>query len=140
AGIVRQVRDLGGRAVGLHTGPGLQVLFGEKLTLPGDDGRPLDLGHVGAVTRVDGDLIEDFCAAGVVPVIPSVALDAAGGWLNVNADTAAAAVATHLKAEKLVFLSDTPGVLADRANPASLLPCLSAMDCDRLIRDTVIDS
>src|SRR5438132_12402919 len=112
AGIVRGIRELGGRAVGLHTGP-LQCLFGEKLLLPGDDGRPIDLGRVGCVTRVDRPLIEDFCKAGVVPVIPSVALDDEGGWLNVNADTAAAAVANHLQVEKLVFLSDTPGILRD---------------------------
>src|SRR5262249_41936376 len=74
AGIVRQIRGLGGRAVGLHGGP-LQVLFGEKLTLPGDNGKPLDLGRVGLVTRVEAAVIEDFCAGGVVPVIPSVALD-----------------------------------------------------------------
>ena len=49
-----------------------------------------------------------------MPVIPSLALDDAGGWLNVNADTAAAAVAAHLQAEKLVLLTDTPGILRDR--------------------------
>src|ERR1700732_2778941 len=65
AGIVRQVRELGGRAVGLHSGP-LQCLFGEKWLLTGDDGRAIDLGHVGTVTRVDRALIEDFCKAGVV--------------------------------------------------------------------------
>src|SRR5262249_7593000 len=72
AGIVREIRELGGRAVGLHTGP-LQCLFGERLELPGEDGRPIDLGRVGRVTRVDRPLIEDFCKASVVPVIPSVA-------------------------------------------------------------------
>ncbi|MFL5342610.1 MAG: acetylglutamate kinase [Gemmataceae bacterium] len=138
AAIVRQIRTLGGRAVGLHTGP-LQTLFGEKLLLS-DNGRSLDLGRVGSVKCVDAELIEDFCAAGLIPVIPSVALDEHGGWLNVNADTAAAAVAAQLKAEKLVVLSDTPGILRDRANPASLLPRLTAMDCDRLARDGVIDS
>jgi acetylglutamate kinase len=117
----------------------MQALFGEKLLLPGDEGQLIDLGRVGKVTRVDRGLIDDFCAGGVVPVIPSVALED-GKWLNVNADTAAAAVAASLKAEKLVFLSDTPGILADRANPASLWPCLDAMDCTRLIQQGVIDS
>ena len=78
------------------------------------------------MTRVDADLIDDFCAAGVVPVIPSLALDADGGWLNVNADTAAAAVAAHLQAEKLVFLTDTPGILRDRNDPDSLIRSLDA--------------
>src|SRR5438132_13398450 len=56
AGSVRGIRDLGGRAVGLHTGP-LQCLFGEQLLLPGDDGL-IDLGRVGRVTRVDRPLVE----------------------------------------------------------------------------------
>jgi acetylglutamate kinase len=139
AGIVRQIRELGGRAVGLHTGS-MQALFGELIKLPGPDGKPVDLGRVGKVTRVDRGLIDDFCAGGVVPIIPCVALDAAGQWLNVNGDTAAAAVASALGAEKLVFLSDTPGILTDRANPATLVPCLDAMQCQKLIRDGVIDS
>jgi acetylglutamate kinase len=139
ADIVAQIRRLGGRAVGLHSGA-LQCLFGERLTLPGPDGQPLDLGHVGRVNRVDAGLIEDLCAGRVVPVIPSVALDAEGGWLNINADTAAAAVAGHLRAEKLVFLTDTPGILRDRGDPASLVPHLDAAGCRDLIGSGVIDS
>jgi acetylglutamate kinase len=138
ANIVAQVRQLGGRAVGLHSGP-LQCLFGERLLLPGADGRPIDLGHVGRVTRVDRPLIEDFCAAGVVPVIPSLALDAEGNWLNVNADTAAAAVAANLQAEKLVFLTDTPGILLDRNDEGSLVSSLDAAGCHDLITRGIID-
>ena len=141
-GIVRQIRELGGRAVGLHSGS-LQSLFGERLQLPGSEGRPIDLGYVGRVTDVDTSLIESFTAGGVVPVIPSVAVDAAenrtSGWLNVNADTAAAAVAAHLRAEKLVFLTDTPGILMDRSEPDSLLPSLDAVRCRELIERRVID-
>jgi acetylglutamate kinase len=138
AGIVRQIRELGGRAVGLHSGP-LQCLFGERLRLRGDDGTPFDLGRVGQVTRVDAPLIRDFAAAGVVPIIPSVALDADAGWLNVNADTAAAAVAAHLKAEKLVLLTDTPGILLDRGNEASLVRHLDDAGCRDLMDRRVID-
>jgi acetylglutamate kinase len=138
AEIVGQIRALGGRAVGLHTAS-LQCLFGERLLLSGREGERIDLGRVGRVTRVDGQLIRDFAAAGVVPVIPSVALDEAGGWLNVNADTAAAAVAAQLQAEKLVFLTDTPGILLDRNDPASLLRGLDAGGCQDLIARRVID-
>ena len=141
-GIVRQIRELGGRAVGLHSGS-LQSLFGERLQLPGGEGRPIDLGFVGRVTDVDTSLIESFTAGGVVPVIPSVAVDTAenrtSGWLNVNADTAAAAVAAHLRAEKLVFLTDTPGIMMDRSEPDSLLPSLDAVRCRELIERRVID-
>ena len=138
AGIVAEIRHLGSRAVALHSGS-QQALFGERLTLPDPEGRPVDLGHVGRVTHVDTGLIEDFCAGRVVPVIPSVALDAGGGWLNINADTVAAAVAGRLKAEKLVFLSDTPGVLLDRRDPHSLQPSLDAARCRQLIADGIIE-
>jgi len=141
-GIVRDIRRLGGRAVGLHSGS-LQSLFGERLHLPSPDGKPIDLGFVGWVKLVDGSLIESFCAGGVVPVIPSVAVDTAtdrqDGWLNVNADTAAAAIAGHLRAEKLVFLTDTPGILLDRGRPESLVTSLDAVRCRELIERRVID-
>src|SRR5215216_5138499 len=120
AGIVRQIRELGGRAVGLHTNT-LQALHGERLTLPNPAGEPIDLGRVGQVTRVDGGLVRDFASAGVVPVVPSLAYDSAGGWLNVNADTAACAVAAELRAAKFVLLSDTQGILRDPKDPASLV-------------------
>ena len=91
-----------------------------RLTLPGGDGSAIDLGRVGEVTEVDAPPIENLCLAGVVPVLPSLAeddRDEEGRLLNVNADTAAAAVALALKAEKLVFLTDTPGILRDRNEP-----------------------
>ena len=68
AGIEKKIRALGGRAVSPHNGS-LHYLHGEKTALETPDG-PVDLGRVGRVTRVDADLIRDFCAAGVVPVIP----------------------------------------------------------------------
>src|SRR5439155_26990940 len=71
AGIEKQIRALGGRAVSPHNGS-LQYLHGEKMSLRTPEGA-IDLGRVGRVTRVDVDLIRDFCAAGVVPVISSVA-------------------------------------------------------------------
>ena len=136
--IEKQIRELGGRAVGPHLGA-IQYLFGEKLTLPGPDGQRVDLGRVGQVTRIDAALIRDFCAAGVIPVIPCLAIDADGQWLNVNADTAAAAVAAQLGAEKLVLLTDTPGILRDRKNAGSLIPSLSAVQVQTLISQKVID-
>ena len=63
-------------------------------------------------------------------MIPSLALDDGGSWLNVNADTAAAAVAGHLRAEKLVFLTDTPGILRDRSDDESSL--IRSLEASRL--------
>lgn len=139
ATIVRQLRDLGGKAFGLHSSTS-QALFGERLLLDGAAGEKMDLGRVGQVTRVDCELINDCSRAGAIPVIPSLAHDADGGWLNVNADTAAAGVAAEMKAAKLVMMTDTPGILRDLKNPDSLLTSLTAADCQQLIRDGIIDS
>lgn len=138
AAIVRQTRELGGRAVGLHTNT-LQSLHGERLSLPNPGGESIDLGRVGQVTRIDRGLICDFALAGVVPVIPSLAYDAAGGWLNVNADTAACAVAAELKAAKLVMLTDTPGILRDPKDPESLATRLDFAECRRLVEAGAIE-
>jgi len=133
-----RIRQLGGRAVGMHDGA-IRYLHGEQLFLDGPGGAKIDLGRVGRVTRVDTALIRDFCAAGVVPIIPSLAMDAAGAWLNVNADTAAAAVAGQLQAEKLVLLTDTPGILLDRRDETSLVRSLDADRCRELVTRGTIE-
>src|SRR5262245_15385494 len=92
ADLVRRLRELGVVAVAAHSGL-WQCLFGERLTLKGPDSKPVDLGRVGTVTRVAAGLLENLTNYGQVPVIPSLAHDGKGKWLNVNADTAAAAVA-----------------------------------------------
>lgn len=115
-------------------------LRGEKLMLPDEHGTPLDLGFVGQVTDINVGLIEEVCASGAIPVLPSVALDAQGRKLNVNADTAAAAVARILKAEKLIFLSDVPGIFFDRKDPSTLLTNINGPRCRELIAQGVIDS
>lgn len=136
-GLAVEIENQGGRAAPLHyaTAP---VLTGERLLLPGEDGELLDLGLVGQVTGLDPAPIDAALAEGAIPILPSVALDKRGNKLNVNADTAAAAVARMLRAEKLVFLSDVPGLFLDRDDPASLLPNVSASRCRRLIADGVI--
>jgi acetylglutamate kinase len=138
ADIESQIRQLGGRAVGSHLGS-FKYLHGEQTFLTGPGGERHDLGRVGKVTHVDRALIEDFCKAGVVPVIPSLAVDDQGRWLNINADTAAAAVASDLEVEKLVLLTDTPGILLEREDSDSLLRSLDAERCRDLIARRVID-
>ena len=114
------------------------VLFGERLSLAGPGGEAIDLGHVGTVTRVDRLTIDNLTYAGQVPVIPSMALGPDDGKLNVNADTAATAVAAAIGAEKLVVLSDIPGVLLDVNDPESLIHSLTASEARRLIADGTI--
>lgn len=138
-GLVEEIRRQGGNAIGLSF-RSQNCLIGKKLALPGPDGEPIDLGFVGEVVDIDRGFLEDVCAAGMIPVVPSVALDSTGQMLNVNADTAAAAIARILKAEKLIFVSDVPGIFLDRKNPATLQSHLTATRCRELIRDGVIDA
>jgi acetylglutamate kinase len=139
ADLVRQINELGGRGVGLSY-LSRNVLIGERLMLAGSDGVAIDLGFVGQVTEIDCDLLTNVCAEGVIPVIPSVAVDARGQRYNVNADTAAAAVARSLDAEKLVFVSDIPGILQNKHDPNSLLSHLTHARVRELIADGTIDS
>jgi acetylglutamate kinase len=142
AGIVEQLADAGVEAFGFNedeSHPDEHPVRGVRLTLPGPGGKPIDLGRVGRVTRVDArGLREVIEERQEVPVIPSLAVDRRGGWLNVNADTAAAAVAGALRADACYFLTDTPGVLRDVSEPGSLLPRLSAGECRKLIVSGVI--
>ena len=137
-GLARQIKEFGGKAKSLnfHT---TNVLFGERLTLDGPDG-PIDLGHVGTVTSADGEIIRRLCEVGLVPVIPSMCVDAHGQKLNVNADTAAMAVAEALQAEKMVYLSDVNGVRRDKNDPQSLIDSLTADQAHKLISSGVIES
>jgi acetylglutamate kinase len=132
--IVAKIEEFGGRAMSLNF-LSTNVLFGERLMLDGPDGKPVDLGHVGEVTRVDRLTIDNLMYAGQVPVIPSMAMGPDGQKLNVNADTAATAVAAAIGAEKLVVLSDIPGVLRDVNDPESLVHSLSASEARGMIAD-----
>ncbi len=133
-----RIEQFGGRSEPLNFRT-TNVLHGERMTLEGDGGATLDLGHVGRVTSVERATIENLCYAGSVPVIPSMALGPDGGKLNVNADTAATAVAVALGAEKLVFLSDVNGVRRDKNDPNSLIHSLSIDEARELIRSGVVE-
>jgi acetylglutamate kinase len=130
--IAREIERFGGQAMNLNFRT-TNVLFGERIRLAGAEGDSVDLGYVGRVTRVDHAVIDRVCRAGQVPVIPSMCLDDAGQKLNVNADTAATAVAQALGAEKLVYLSDVNGVRRDKEDPESLIHSLTATEARQLI-------
>ena len=135
--LVAKLEEYGGRAMSLNF-LSTNVLFGETLALDGPDGEQLDLGYVGEVTKVDRLTIDNLMYAGQVPVIPSMAMAPDGQKLNVNADTAATAVAAAVGAEKLVVLSDTPGVLRDVNDPESLITHITAAEARQMIADGTI--
>jgi acetylglutamate kinase len=135
--IVEAIQAVGGQARAVHSSE-RQCLLGEVLRLKDTDGRLIDLGRAGHVTRVEPEPIQECWRAGEVPVIPSLALDADNKWLNVNADTAAAAVASALGAERFVLVTDTPGVLRNPDTPQSRLAALDSNECQELIAQGII--
>jgi acetylglutamate kinase len=137
--LAEEIESFGGRAMNLNFNSS-NVLFGERLSLNDGDGGVVDLGHVGKITRVDRSVIENLSYAGQVPIIPSMCLDENGRKLNVNADTAATAVAQALGAEKLVFMSDVNGVRRDKDDPDSLIHALTATEARQLIERGAIDA
>jgi len=136
--IAERIEAFGGRAAPLNFRT-TNVLWGERLRLDDEQGRPIDLGSVGSVTRVDRGTISNLCFAGTVPVIPSMCLSESGEKLNVNADTAATAVAQALGAEKLVYMSDVNGVRRHKDDPESLINSLTASQALALVREGVIE-
>jgi acetylglutamate kinase len=133
--LTEELERLGGRAMNLSFET-TNVLFGERL-IP-ETGE--DLGFVGDVTRVDRQVIEGLTYADQVPVIPSMCAGDDGQHYNVNADTAAMAVAQALGAEKLVFLSDVNGVRKDKDDPNTIIHSLSSDQARKLIADGIISS
>jgi acetylglutamate kinase len=133
--LAQEIEELGGRAVNLSPDT-TNVLFGEKWLT--EDG--VDLGAVGHVTRVDRDVIEGLSYTDQVPVIPSMCVGEDGQLYNVNADTAAMAVAQALGAEKLVFLSDVNGVRRDKDDPSTIIHSLNPDEARELMATGVIDS
>ena len=118
--------------------PGDSVLVCQKLIVD-DEGNPIDLGYVGDVTEVKVKLIKKEIAEGFVPVISPVAEGYDGKPYNVNADLVAGRVASALRARRLVYMSDVPGLLANPTDPESLISTLKINQVDDLKKRGVID-
>jgi acetylglutamate kinase len=137
--LASEFEKIGGRAMTLNF-QSTNVLIGRPLEMFDDAGQRLDLGFVGEVTDVDRLVIDNLCYAGQVPFIPSMCQTVDGQKLNVNADTAAATLAAELNAEKLVLLSDIPGVLRDPQDPTSVISSINQEQAQEMIRSGQISS
>ena len=135
--ICETLAELGCKAMGLHSLSSC-VLFAETLRLAGEDGRKIDLGLVGQITGVNAELLRTLCAAGNIPVIASIAVDKAGGKLNVNADSAAGKVAAEVTAEKLVVVSDTHGIRRNVKDPDSRISSVNEKQIKEMIDAAII--
>ena len=135
-GLVRMIRDFGGKAVGI---PGSDVFIGEKMRVKDASGNLVDLGRVGEVVGCHMVHMNAANQAGIVPVISPLAAELATGRpLNINADLAAAALAKELRVAKLVYLSDVPGLLANASDPTSLIQSVTRLEAEGLIADGTI--
>lgn len=132
ANVVELIESHGGKAIPLN-GRGSRFLRCEKKTFDG-----IDLGFVGEITAVDPELSKRIVEGGVIPVVAPIARGPDGHLYNVNADSAAWKIAVEMKAEKLVYLSNVPGILRDKDKPETLISSATLADCDQLIKEGVI--
>jgi len=131
--IVNLINQAGGKAVGL-TGKDGRFIRAKKLLMPSQDkpGDVIDIGQVGEITQIDPSLISFLDSGDFIPVIAPIGVGNAGETYNINADVVAGKLAEVLKAEKLVLLTNTPGVLDKAGN---LLTGLTPRKIDDLVAD-----
>jgi acetylglutamate kinase len=134
--IVKTVGGLGGKARGFS---GADIFKCRRLSLKGTAGGELDIGFVGEVTALNTDPLRECIRRSIVPVISPTALGEDGQIHNCNADVAAAQTAIALRARRLVFMSDVPGLLRDSKDPTTVIPHLRTSEVEGLKRAGVID-
>jgi acetylglutamate kinase len=134
--VVATLNSLGGAAQGF-AGP--DIFECRKIALRSPQGEDLDLGFVGEVVRVNTAPLLDSIRRGITPVISPTARGQDGKVYNCNADVAAAQVAIALKARRLVFMSDVPGLLANPNDPDSVISHLQVQRVHELKQAGVID-
>jgi len=134
--IVELINHAGGKAVGL-TGQDGGLIRARKMLLASKEkpGETIDIGHVGEIASIDPSVIQTLTTSGFIPVIAPIGSGEGGETYNINADLVAGKVAEVLKAEKLVLLTNTPGVL-DKSG--ALLTGLTAREIDDLFADGTI--
>lgn len=134
--IVATINSLNGRARGF-AGP--DIFTCRKMSLAGSTGEKVDIGFVGEVTAVKTAPLLECFAQGIVPVISPTARDEHGQIYNCNADVAAAQVAIALKAKRLVFMSDVPGLMRNPKDESTLIPQLRTGEVEGLKQAGIVD-
>ena len=133
--IVSRIQNHGGNAVGI-SGKDSRLIVAQKKIHKADTDK--DLGFTGEVVEVHSRILEVLEKEGFIPVVSPVAYGEGGFSYNVNADEAAAAIAMELKAEKLIFMTDVPGIMRDINDENSLITHLDIKDIDKLYREKII--
>ena len=140
-GIVAHINQHGGQAIGL-CGKDANLIVAEKYTptITDDDGNEttVDIGQVGKIIGVNTKPIITLDEAGYIPVIAPNGTGVDGETYNINADTMAGEIASALQAEKLILLTDTPGICRDVEDPSTLMPTIRIREISALIDEGVI--
>ena len=139
--LVNFINRAGVRAVGLNGKDADLFEVRRHLATVYEDGaaRRVDIGFVGEVAAVRPELLNTLLSAGYVPVIAPIGADGEGQTYNINADTAAAAVAAQLQADVFLLLTDVEGVFRDYRDKSSLIGELSFDEATEMIRNGVVD-
>lgn len=135
--IVEMINSMGGKAKGFS---GTEIFTCRQKKFHTGTGEEFDLGNVGEVTAVNLEPIRECIRRSITPVVSPTARGEDGRLYNCNADVAAAQMAIALKARRLFFLSDVPGLLRDFKDPTTLIPHLQTVEVAGLKRDGVIDA
>lgn len=120
------------------SGKDSRLIYAHKKPVSKIDDEIVDLGLVGEVDEVNTEMLEMFLEYDVTPVISPIGMDENGNGLNLNADTAAGEIAGALKAEKLIILTDVPGVLRDPSDPSTLIQKIRISEVPALIDEGII--
>ena len=128
--LVNHLENIGGKAIGLCGTDGHLI-----------EAKQLDerLGFVGEVTNVNVEPITHLLDRGYIPVVSTIGCDKEGNIYNINADTAAAKIASELKAESLISMTDISGILRDKEDPSSLISKITTEEAPNLVEDGTIN-
>ena len=123
----------------------LEIKGGKSIGISGLDGHMIEaemkderLGYVGKITSINISPITDLLEKGYIPVVSTIGCDMAGNVYNINADTAAAYIAGAMKAERLITMTDIEGILRDRNDHTSLIPCIDLKAAEELFAEGII--
>jgi len=147
AAVMEVVEMVLGGKVNKEIVAGLNASGGKAIGLSGKDGNLIEagpiydsgqLGYVGEVRRINPQIIDTVIENGYIPVIAPIGIDDKQQTYNINADLVAAAIAVTIQADKLVLLTDVPGLLRDPSDSSSLISVLKVSDVPRLVDEGVI--
>lgn len=130
--LVKLIQVNGGKAIGLSGIDGAMIKA-KKLE------KGVDLGYVGEITSINTELLNISISSGYIPIVSSIAIgEKDSNSYNINADTCASKIASALKAEKLILLTDVPGVMLNHKDPSTLIPTLRLHEIPKLTVDNII--